>query len=142
MPVRSSHTGHLSQLHARCIAVFLQMYEQWKSLLPSTVAEAVAVKPYTVTVATVLLHDPDPRTRRTASSTLHAMLDGSKRYLASAELASVASILGRLPTVEEYMEYAAKINTMASDVYRYLSFDQIAEFRESAANANIPVLQA
>lgn len=62
------------------------MYEQWKSLLPSTVAEAVAVKPYTVTVATVLLHDPDPRTRRTASSTLHAMLDGSKRYLASAEL--------------------------------------------------------
>ncbi len=68
--------------------------------------------------------------------------DGANVYLASAELASVASILGRLPTVEEYMEYAAKINTMASDVYRYLSFDQIAEFRESAANANIPVLQA
>jgi len=54
----------------------------------------------------------------------------------------VASILGRLPTVEEYMEYAAKINTMASDVYRYLSFDQIAEFREIAASANIPVVQA
>jgi aconitate hydratase 2 / 2-methylisocitrate dehydratase len=68
--------------------------------------------------------------------------DGANVYLASAELASVASILGRLPTVEEYMEYAAKINTMASDVYRYLSFDQIAEFREIAASANIPVVQA
>jgi aconitate hydratase 2/2-methylisocitrate dehydratase len=57
-------------------------------------------------------------------------------------LASVASILGRLPTVEEYMTYANEIDTMAADVYRYLSFDQIAEFRESAANANIPVIQA
>jgi hypothetical protein len=54
--------------------------------------------------------------------------DGANVYLASAELASVASILGRLPTVEEYMAYAKEIDTMASDVYRYLSFDQIAEF--------------
>ncbi|UVL37777.1 bifunctional aconitate hydratase 2/2-methylisocitrate dehydratase [Pseudomonas sp. B21-040] len=68
--------------------------------------------------------------------------DGANVYLASAELASVASILGRLPTVEEYMEYAGKIDSMAADVYRYLSFDQIAEFREVAANANIPVVQA
>ncbi|EJM24644.1 aconitate hydratase 2 [Pseudomonas sp. GM21] len=68
--------------------------------------------------------------------------DGANVYLASAELASVASILGRLPTVEEYMEYADKIDSMAADVYRYLSFDQIAEFREAAANANIPVVQA
>ena len=68
--------------------------------------------------------------------------DGANVYLASAELASVASILGRLPTVEEYMAYAKEIDTMASDVYRYLSFDQIAEFREAAANANIPVVQA
>src|SRR5476651_2349814 len=52
--------------------------------------------------------------------------DGANVYLASAELASVASILGRLPTVEEYMEYAGKIDSMAADVYRYLSFDQIA----------------
>ncbi|OOG15176.1 bifunctional aconitate hydratase 2/2-methylisocitrate dehydratase [Pseudomonas sp. C9] len=68
--------------------------------------------------------------------------DGANVYLASAELASVASILGRLPTVEEYMEYAGKIDSMAADVYRYLSFDQIAEFREVAANAKIPVVQA
>ncbi|MCB1653529.1 MAG: aconitate hydratase B, partial [Pseudomonadales bacterium] len=68
--------------------------------------------------------------------------DGANVYLASAELASVASILGRLPSVEEYMASAAEINTMAQDVYRYLSFDQIAEFREAAATANIPVIQA
>ncbi|WP_409077803.1 hypothetical protein, partial [Pseudomonas syringae] len=43
--------------------------------------------------------------------------------------------------VEEYMGYANQIDTMAADVYRYLSFDQIAEFREAAANANIPALQ-
>ncbi|WP_413470050.1 hypothetical protein, partial [Pseudomonas marginalis] len=47
-----------------------------------------------------------------------------------------------LPTVEEYMGYAAKLDTMASDVYRYLNFDQIAEFRKIAASANIPVIQA
>ncbi|KAF1019005.1 MAG: Aconitate hydratase B [Pseudomonas sp.] len=68
--------------------------------------------------------------------------DGANVYLASAELAAVASTLGRLPTVEEYMEYAAKLDTMASDVYRYLNFDQIAEFRKIAASANIPVVQA
>ncbi len=66
--------------------------------------------------------------------------DATNVYLASAELASVASILGRLPTVEEYMVYAAQIDTMAADVYRYLSFDQIAEFRESAAKAKIDVV--
>ncbi|WP_433741090.1 bifunctional aconitate hydratase 2/2-methylisocitrate dehydratase [Pseudomonas putida] len=68
--------------------------------------------------------------------------DATNVYLASAELAAVASILGKLPTVEEYMEYAGKIDSMAADVYRYLSFDQIAEFREVAANAKIPVVQA
>ncbi|MEF9900079.1 MAG: bifunctional aconitate hydratase 2/2-methylisocitrate dehydratase [Pseudomonas sp.] len=68
--------------------------------------------------------------------------DATNVYLASAELAAVASILGKLPTVEEYMEYAKNIDSMAADVYRYMSFDQIAEFREAAASANIPVVQA
>jgi aconitate hydratase 2/2-methylisocitrate dehydratase len=68
--------------------------------------------------------------------------DATNVYLASAELAAVASILGKLPTVEEYMEYAKNIDSMAADVYRYLSFDQIAEFREAAASAKIAVVQA
>ncbi|MHC2148967.1 bifunctional aconitate hydratase 2/2-methylisocitrate dehydratase [Pseudomonas sp. 210_17 TE3656] len=68
--------------------------------------------------------------------------DGANVYLASAELAAVASILGKLPSVEEYMEYAKNIDSMAADVYRYLSFDQIAEFRDAAASAKIAVVQA
>ncbi|MFF7708942.1 bifunctional aconitate hydratase 2/2-methylisocitrate dehydratase [Pseudomonas sp. NPDC007930] len=68
--------------------------------------------------------------------------DGANVYLASAELAAVASITGKLPTVAEYMEYAKNIDSMAADVYRYLSFDQMASFREAAANAKIPVVEA
>ncbi|WP_043273514.1 bifunctional aconitate hydratase 2/2-methylisocitrate dehydratase [Pseudomonas sp. GM84] len=68
--------------------------------------------------------------------------DATNVYLASAELAAVASIIGKLPSVEEYMAFANDIDSMAADVYRYLSFDQIAEYREVAASANIPVVQA
>ncbi len=68
--------------------------------------------------------------------------DATNVYLASAELAAVASIIGKLPTVEEYMQYAQSIDSMAADVYRYLSFDQIAEFRDAAKAAQIPVVQA
>lgn len=53
-------------------------------------------------------------------------------YLGSAELASVCSILGRIPTNEEYTEYMAKVNPMADEIYRYLNFDQISEFKDIA----------
>ncbi|HDZ54892.1 MAG TPA: bifunctional aconitate hydratase 2/2-methylisocitrate dehydratase [Pseudomonas xinjiangensis] len=65
--------------------------------------------------------------------------DGADVYLASAELASVASILGRLPTVEEYMGYAAEINSMAGDIYRYMNFNEIESYQKAAAS--IPVAQ-
>jgi len=58
--------------------------------------------------------------------------NGANVYLSSAELASVGAILGKIPTNEEYMEYANKIDTMASDTYRYLNFDQISEYQEAA----------
>ncbi len=67
--------------------------------------------------------------------------DNTDVFLASAELAAVASILGKLPTVEEYMAYAKDIDSMAADVYRYLSFDQMANYTEAAAQATIPVLE-
>ncbi len=57
---------------------------------------------------------------------------GANVYLSSAELASVAAILGKLPTVEEYMEYAGKLDTMAPEIYKYLNFDKMPEFIESA----------
>ncbi len=62
--------------------------------------------------------------------------DGANVFLASAELAAVSSLLGKLPTPEEYMEYANKIDSMAADVYRYLNFDQMGDF-VNAANSVI-----
>lgn len=67
--------------------------------------------------------------------------DNTDVFLASAELAAVASITGKLPTVAEYMEYAADIDSMSADVYRYLNFDQMANYTEAAAKATIPVLE-
>ena len=64
---------------------------------------------------------------------------GANVYLASAELAAVAAIVGKLPTVEEYMSYAAELDTMSEDIYRYLNFDQIEDFQKSAAMVTIPV---
>jgi aconitate hydratase 2 / 2-methylisocitrate dehydratase len=57
---------------------------------------------------------------------------GADVFLASAELAAVASILGKLPTRDEYMEYAETIDTMSSDIYRYLNFDQMPDFTAAA----------
>jgi len=57
---------------------------------------------------------------------------GADVFLASAELAAVASVMGKLPTVKEYMEYATKIDSMAPEIYRYLNFDQMPGFVESA----------
>ena len=64
---------------------------------------------------------------------------GANVYLASAELAAVAAILGKLPTVEEYMAYANNIDTMASEVYRYLNFHRMEHYQQAAANVVIPV---
>jgi len=57
---------------------------------------------------------------------------GADVYLASAELAAVAAVMGKLPTVGEYMEYATKIDSMAPEVYRYLNFDRMDEYVASA----------
>jgi aconitate hydratase 2/2-methylisocitrate dehydratase len=67
--------------------------------------------------------------------------DGANVYLASAELATVGGILGRLPTVAEYMEYATKIDSMASEIYRYMNFDQIESFQKSAEQGKLIVAQ-
>ena len=61
---------------------------------------------------------------------------GSNVYLASAELASVAALMGKLPTPAEYMEYAGKIDSMAPEIYKYLNFDKMPDYVESAQHAN------
>ena len=66
---------------------------------------------------------------------------GADVYLASAELASVAAILGKLPTTEEYMKYADTINSMSADIYRYLNFDQLPAYVESANKGKSMVVE-
>ncbi|MCW8973422.1 MAG: bifunctional aconitate hydratase 2/2-methylisocitrate dehydratase [Gammaproteobacteria bacterium] len=63
-------------------------------------------------------------------------------YLGSAELAAVAALLGKIPTVEEYMEKVALLNTMGDDVYRYLNFNEIEEYQQQANTVKIPVVAA
>ncbi len=59
---------------------------------------------------------------------------GANVYLTSAELEAVGGILGKLPTPAEYMEYSSKINSMSSEIFRYMNFDQIASFQAGAEN--------
>ena len=63
--------------------------------------------------------------------------NGANVYLASAELAAVASITGSLPTVEQYLEYAEKINATAADTYRYLNFHKMPAYTKKADNVII-----
>ncbi|MFO1368210.1 MAG: bifunctional aconitate hydratase 2/2-methylisocitrate dehydratase [Marinagarivorans sp.] len=58
--------------------------------------------------------------------------EGADVYLASAELAAIAAVLGKLPTPEEYLSYASKINSMGADIYRYLNFNEIASYQAAA----------
>ena len=58
-------------------------------------------------------------------------------YLSSAELAAVTALLGRIPTVAEYMEQVKSLESKAADVYRYMNFDQIKEFKEVADTVTV-----
>ena len=65
---------------------------------------------------------------------------GANVYLSSSELAAVCAALGKIPTMDEYMSYMGNINTMADSIYRYMNFNEIADFMEAADRAkNIPV---
>jgi aconitate hydratase 2 / 2-methylisocitrate dehydratase len=62
---------------------------------------------------------------------------GANVYLASAELAAIAAIEGKLPTVDVYMKYADKIQESAKDTFRYLNFDKLSEYSELAAKVQM-----
>ena len=58
----------------------------------------------------------------------------SNVFLGSAELAAICSRLGKIPTKEEYMADIGVINEKGAEIYRYMNFDQIEEYRETAAS--------
>ncbi|MDN3522130.1 bifunctional aconitate hydratase 2/2-methylisocitrate dehydratase [Halomonas ramblicola] len=66
--------------------------------------------------------------------------DGANVYLASAELAAVAAVEGRLPSVDEYRRYMSEFDAMAGEIYRYMNFHEIEEYQKAASNV-IPVSQ-
>jgi aconitate hydratase 2/2-methylisocitrate dehydratase len=68
--------------------------------------------------------------------------DGANVYLCSAEMAAVGAIVGRIPTADEYMEYASKIESMSDEVFRYLNFDRMPKFSKAAEAAKANIIPA
>jgi len=63
--------------------------------------------------------------------------DGANVYLTSAELAAVGAVLGKLPSPAEYMEYAKDLNSMSSEIYRYMNFDKMESYANKAKEASV-----
>jgi len=62
---------------------------------------------------------------------------GANVYLASAELAATASILGRLPSPDEYLKTMEQINATDADTYRYLEFDKLESYAKAAGDVEL-----
>merc|ERR1719215_1343161 len=63
--------------------------------------------------------------------------DNANVYLASAELSAVASILGKLPTPQEYLQYANELEQNKDDTYKYLNFNQVQSYQDAADTVKI-----
>jgi len=57
-------------------------------------------------------------------------------FLGSAELAAICSRLGRIPTREEYMRDMGVLKENGEQIYRYLNFDQIPDYKDVADTVN------
>lgn len=58
-------------------------------------------------------------------------------FLGSAELAAICSRLGRIPTREEYLADMGVLQADSDNIYRYMNFDQIEEFKEIADSVGL-----
>ncbi|HUH59768.1 MAG TPA: bifunctional aconitate hydratase 2/2-methylisocitrate dehydratase [Candidimonas sp.] len=61
----------------------------------------------------------------------------SNVFLGSAELAAICSRLGRIPTKQEYMVDMGLLSANGAEIYRYMNFDQIEDFKEIADSVGI-----
>ncbi len=62
---------------------------------------------------------------------------GANVFLASAEVAAVAAIEGKLPSIEQYMKYSDRIRATASDTFRYMNFDKLPEYIASIKDVDL-----
>ncbi|SEL00306.1 aconitase [Kosakonia sacchari] len=69
----------------------------------------------------------------------HRLGTDAKVFLASAELSAIAAMLGKMPTVEQYLWHMDRINDTREDTYRYLNFHQLAEY-QTGGNDRIDVV--
>jgi aconitate hydratase 2 / 2-methylisocitrate dehydratase len=62
-------------------------------------------------------------------------------YLGSAELAAVCAKLGRMPTVQEYLDTLGSKLTNTAEIYKYLNFNQMTQYAGSLENVKkiIPI---
>ncbi len=58
------------------------------------------------------------------------MGDDTSVFLGSAELAAITANLGRLPSIDEYRQAITAVTADPEDIYRYLSFDQMDDYRD------------
>jgi aconitate hydratase 2/2-methylisocitrate dehydratase len=62
---------------------------------------------------------------------------GANVFLSSAELAAVSAMIGRIPTNEEYLQYAKKLDATAADTYRYLNFNELDSYMKASDEVKI-----
>merc|ERR1712190_575544 len=62
---------------------------------------------------------------------------GADVFLASAELAAIAAIMGKIPTNEEYQKMYASLVPKKASTYKYLNFHLTDEYVEAAKAVEI-----
>ncbi|MBL4674244.1 MAG: bifunctional aconitate hydratase 2/2-methylisocitrate dehydratase [Arenicella sp.] len=65
--------------------------------------------------------------------------DGANVYLASAELAAIAAVKGKMPTVAEYLDISKNLDLVAADVYKYLNFNELPSYQNAADQVELSV---
>jgi aconitate hydratase 2 / 2-methylisocitrate dehydratase len=62
-------------------------------------------------------------------------------YLGSAELAAVCAKLGRMPTMQEYLDTLGSKLTNTAEIYKYLNFNEMTQYQDALQNVKkvIPI---
>jgi aconitate hydratase 2/2-methylisocitrate dehydratase len=68
------------------------------------------------------------------------MGDGCNVYLASSEVTAISSLLGKIPTTEEYREYMTDLNSMSQEIFRYMNFNEIEDYQKKVKDMDISLL--
>ncbi|BBG29816.1 bifunctional aconitate hydratase 2/2-methylisocitrate dehydratase [Zymobacter palmae] len=64
----------------------------------------------------------------------HRLGNGANVFLASAELAAMTALRGHIPSLDEYLTTMKTLDAQAEDIYRYMNFDRMPQYREQASS--------